>query len=135
MFHPVQFKMQMGNKTFSSSTVPNVPLYSLHLFPNCPVDIYFTPHTALLVVKPYIYFFSPVTLHQQHKQDKFMTAKLSEVHGKHSVSSSFSTVCTDHRVTICFSLFYFPLKELSECDNYILPSNSITHVVIESHIN
>lgn len=66
-----------------------------------------------------------------------MTAELSEVHGhrKNSVSSSFSTVCTDHNVTMCFSLLYFPLKELNECDNYILPSNSITHVVIEIHIN
>jgi len=36
---------------------------------------------------------------------------------------------------MCFSLLYFPLKELSECDYYILPSNSITHVVIEIHIN
>lgn len=66
-----------------------------------------------------------------------MTAEPSEVNGhrKNSVSSSFSTVCTDHKVAMCFSLLYFPLKELSVCDNYILPSNSITHVVIEIHIN
>lgn len=130
MLHPVQFKMQMWNKKVSSSTGPNVTLYALQLLPNCIVDIHFTPHNLLLPLNP-IYlrlFTSHFSLVAQRRQFQ------ARVISKCSVSSSFSTICTD-RGKMCFSLFHFPLKELNECDNYILPSNSITYVVIESHIN